>query len=123
MKLFVGEPDFLKGNWRGLIVEPANRRQFGAFVGSNCLNIYRNQGQRKARCFPHHFGGFPLKKQNVQVKKGIGSCCPGFYTLFSCHQTRNLQKPFKCRIIKLRKRLNIVWQSHYFSRCYKISWP
>ena len=45
----------------------------------------------------------------------------------SCHKTWKLQKPFECRIIKLRKKLNTVWQSHYFSRsgsrCYKISWP
>ena len=33
-------------------------------------------GQRKSRCFPHYFGGFPLKKQNVEVKKGIGLCGP-----------------------------------------------
>ena len=32
--------------------------------------------QRKSRCFPHDFGGFPLKKQNVEVKKGIGLCGP-----------------------------------------------
>ena len=35
-----------------------------------CL-IQRNLGLRKSRCFPHDFEGFPLKKQNVEVKKGI----------------------------------------------------
>ena len=44
--------------------------------------------------------------------------------LFSCHTRHESYKNlFECIIIKLRKKLNTVWQSHYFSRCYKISWP
>ena len=54
MKLFVGEPDFLKGNCSA--------------YGKVCK-------KRKARCFPHDFERFSLKKQNVEVKKGIGLCC------------------------------------------------
>ena len=80
MKLFVGEPDFLKGNWRGLIVELANRRQFGVFVSSNCcvfcvLSTATWDSEKQdvslviLEDFPH-----------VQVKKGIGLCCPGFYS-------------------------------------------
>ena len=85
MKLFVGEPDFLKGNWRGLIVELANRRQFGVFVSSNCcvfcvLSTATWDSEKQDVSFPHHFGGFPLKKRNAQVKKGIGLCCPDFYS-------------------------------------------
>ena len=32
------------------------------------------------------------------------------------------KKPLSGRIIKVRKKFNIVWQSYYFSR-YKIPWP
>ena len=35
-------------------------------------------GKVKIKMFPHDFEGFPLKKQNVEVKKGIGLCCPDF---------------------------------------------
>ena len=37
-------------------------------------------GKVKIKMFPHDFEGFPLKKQNVEVKKGIGLCCPDFYS-------------------------------------------
>ena len=35
-------------------------------------------GTAKIKMFSHGFEGFPLKKQNVEVKKGIGLCCPAF---------------------------------------------
>ena len=37
-------------------------------------------GTAKIKMFSHDFGGFHLKKQNVEVKKGIGLCCPDFYS-------------------------------------------
>ena len=37
-------------------------------------------GTAKIKMFFHDFEGFPLKEQNVEVKKGIGLCCPGFYS-------------------------------------------
>ena len=37
-------------------------------------------GKVKIKMFPHDFEGFPLKKQNVEVKKGISLCCPDFYS-------------------------------------------
>ena len=36
-------------------------------------------GTAKIKMFSHDFEGFHLKKQNVEVKKGIGLCCPDFY--------------------------------------------
>ena len=35
-------------------------------------------GTAKIKMFCHDFEGFHLKKQNVEVKKGIGLCCVGF---------------------------------------------
>ena len=110
------------------------RRRLRFVLSSNCcvfcvLSTATWDSEKQDVSFPHHFEGFPLKKRNAQVKKGIGLCCSDFYSfwwcyklLFSCHKTRRLQTPFECRIIKLRKKLNIVWQSQYFLRCYKISW-
>ena len=51
-------------------------------------------GTAKIKMFSHDFEGFPLKKQNVEVKKGIG-LLSGFLfilmvlykLLFSCHKT------------------------------------
>ena len=37
-------------------------------------------GIAKVKMFSHDFEGFPLKKKNVEVKKGIGLCCPDFYS-------------------------------------------
>ena len=37
-------------------------------------------GTAKIKMFSHDFEGFHLKKQNVEVKKGIGLCCPDFYS-------------------------------------------
>ena len=34
----------------------------------------------KIKMFSHDFEGFHLKKQNVEVSKGIGLCCPDFYS-------------------------------------------
>ena len=71
-------------------MELANRRQFCNFVSRNCRAffaclIYRNLGQRKSRCLPHDFEGCPLKKQNIEVKKGISLCCPDFYSFWWCY--------------------------------------
>ena len=143
MRLFVGEPDILKGNWSayGKVCNSWSwNRQIGGnfapsavFVSRNCRVFYvlptATWDSENQDVFLW-FEGFLLTKQNVEVKKGIGLCGPDFYSfwwcynlLFSCHKTWKLQKPFECRIIKLRKKLKTVWQSHYFSRCYKISWP
>ena len=35
-------------------------------------------GTAKIKMFSHDFEKFPLKKQNVEVKKGIGLCCQDF---------------------------------------------
>ena len=35
-------------------------------------------GTAKIEMFSHDFEGFPLEKQHVEVKKGIGLCCPDF---------------------------------------------
>ena len=35
--------------------------------------------------FSRDFEGFHLKKQNVEVKKGIGLCCPDFYSFWWCY--------------------------------------
>ena len=42
-------------------------------------------GTAKIKMFSHDFEGFPLKKQNVEVKKGIGLCCPDFYSFWCCY--------------------------------------
>ena len=84
MKFFVGGPDFLKGNWSAygkVCMEPANRRQFSAFRASvvSSVSYLPQPGTAKIKMFSHDFEGFHLKKQNVEVKKGIGLCCPDFY--------------------------------------------
>ena len=40
-------------------------------------------GTAKIKMFSHDFEGFHFKKQNVEVKKGIGLCCPDFDLLKS----------------------------------------
>ena len=37
-------------------------------------------GLAKIKMFSHDFEGFSLKKQNVEVKKDSGLCCPDFYS-------------------------------------------
>ena len=37
-------------------------------------------GIAKVKMFSHDFEGFTLKKENVEVKKGIGLCSPDFYS-------------------------------------------
>ena len=41
-------------------------------------------GTAKIKMFSHDFEGFHLKKQNVEVKKGIGLCCPDSYSFCWC---------------------------------------
>ena len=46
-----------------------------------CVVSYLPQpGTAKIKMFSHDFEGLHLKKQNVEVKKGIGLCCPDFYS-------------------------------------------
>ena len=37
-------------------------------------------GIAKIKMFSHDFEVFHLKKQNVEVNKGIGLCCPDLYS-------------------------------------------
>ena len=48
-------------------------------------------GTAKIKMFSHvDFEGFHLKKQNVEVKEGIGSCCPDFYSFWWCYISYDL---------------------------------
>ena len=88
MKLFFGELDFLKGNWSAFVRSVWNLQIGGnfapsaAFLNRNVPSVsYLPQpGTAKIKMISHDFEGFPLKKQNVEVKKGIGLCCPDFYS-------------------------------------------
>ena len=144
MRLFVGEPYILKGNWSayGKVCNSWSwNRQIGgnfapsaAFVSRNCrvfCVLSTATWDSENQDVFSWFWRISFKEAKRRSKERYRFMLSGFLfilmvlykLLFSCHKTWKLQKPFECRIIKLRKKLNTVWQSHYFSRCYKISWP
>ena len=88
MKLFVGEPDFLKGNWRVLTVRSVRvdrgtgtseaiwRLSVSSNCGVFCVLSTATWDSEKQDVSLVILEDFP----HVQVKKGIGLCCPGFYS-------------------------------------------
>ena len=116
MKLFVGEPDFLKGNWSAYVRSVWNRQIGGnfapsaAFVSRNCRDFcVLSTATWDSENQDHVFSWFwriSFKEAKRRSEERYRFMLSGFLfilmvlykLLCSCHKTWKLQNPFECTI-------------------------